>query len=104
MSNVVEAALSFCLYRNTQDFLEFSDSFLNGSIVVVENYMPIAHLVRRNLISFLLVDNRKIEITIKVKKENNWEEMKVIADIDQNRNLLTWLNLWSATPNNDYAS
>ena len=42
--------------------------------------------------------------TIKVKKENNWEEMKVIADIDQNRNLLTWLNLWSATPNNDYAS
>jgi hypothetical protein len=66
--------------------------------------MPIAHLVRRNLISFLLVDNRKIEITIKVKKENNWEEMKVIADIDQNRNLLTWLNLWSATPNNDYAS
>jgi hypothetical protein len=104
MSNVVEAALSFCLYRNTQDFLEFSDSFLNGSIVVVENNLPIAHLVRRNLISFSLVDNRKIEIIINVKKENNWGEMKVIADIDQNRNLLKWLNLWSATPNNDYAS
>ena len=100
MNDVIEVALMFCLYNKRQDFLEFADSFMNGSIIVVENHMPIANLVRRNFISYSPIDEKKVEININVKKENNWEKMKIIADIQQNRYLLKLLDSWSTKPSN----
>ncbi len=101
MNDVIEVALMFCLNYKQQDFLEFSDSFMNGSIIVTENHMPIAHLVRRNLISYSIINEKKVEIIIKVKKDSTWGEMKIIADTDQNRKLLEWLNIWSTEYSQD---
>lgn len=95
MNDIVEASLMFSLAQRREEFLKFSDDYLNGNIMVVDNHMPIANIARRNLISFLSTGDNKLEISFKAKTGGTWGKIKIIADISQNPTLLERLNSWS---------
>ncbi|MDR6709906.1 hypothetical protein J2X73_004304 [Novosphingobium sp. 1748] len=93
MNDILELSADYALSR--VDFLNYLDDYIHGSIIIIENNSPVAHLVRRNIISFSYVEQRIISIEIKIKRGSVWRQAKVSADLDQNPKLLDRFNEWS---------
>lgn len=93
MSDVIEQALVFS-FKNPK-FLEYADDYFHGMISVIEDGMPKATLVRRNLESYKR-DGDKLKINIRVKQGSVWKKWSFSADLKQNPNLLNRLDSWKA--------
>jgi hypothetical protein len=93
MSGVIELALERCL--RDEKFRSDADDYFNGALIVVENGMPKAHLVRRNLLSYEEIDHETVNISIRVLQGSVWKKWSFNADLKQNPTLLKKLQSWS---------
>ena len=95
INDAIELAADFAM--KDWDFMSYLDDYLLGAIMIVDNRMPIAHLVRRNVISFSYIDPKQISVDIKVKRGSVWRQAKVIANLEQNPTLIDRFKKWSIT-------
>ncbi|MBS1098675.1 hypothetical protein JK191_14290 [Gluconobacter sphaericus] len=93
MSGVIELALGHCLWD--EEFRSYADDYFNGTLIVVENGMPKAHLVRRNFLSYVEIDLETVNISIRVLQGSVWKKWSFNADLKQNPTLLEKLKSWS---------
>lgn len=93
MSDVIELALSFTL-KNEQ-FRAYADDYFHGMIAVIENNMPKATLVRRNLLSYEHINHDTLKIHVRVKQGSVWKKWSFDADLKQNPRLLAKLKSWT---------
>ncbi|MCT2400421.1 type II toxin-antitoxin system HicB family antitoxin [Novosphingobium mangrovi (ex Huang et al. 2023)] len=93
INDIIEISSNYSL--NNEDFINYLDDYLHGAVMIINNGMPTAHLVRRNVISFSHVDRNKILITFKVKRGSVWQQAEVLADLEQNPTILRRFKEWS---------
>lgn len=91
----IELALIHCLELSKTAFTNFVDEFNNGMFLIIKDGLPIANVVRRNVISLDQLPDDSMKITLKIKLPGNiWDKKTINFTKNENRHAIKHFESW----------